>query len=753
MSYLSSIIGKKEYYFLSFISIILAFNSYFFVERKSTNAFPLIFDQIAIHYIIYLLSGLAVCLIFFFYHKKESFFQHIHYALIVFLPMELTLIYNLFFLHTETKVHYLFYIFTGAYLIIASLYFIEKKAVFSMQKKICKEIIRDWFKDQSVLYVILLILSMSTFGYFGISHIGNYAGVDEPLWTFDRIPSFWKNVGQRDWKNTSISDKPGITVAAISGIGLLYTDPLTYKNLTRFDDQKDVRDMNRAFRLPLVIFCLISIFFFYIIIQELLNKHIAIISVIFISTSPMLIGMSRIINPDAILWIFASLTIMTYMIFLQKNTRFWLYAAGILLGLSLLTKYVTNIIYVFFFVLIFVNYLFIEEKTLNNTSIHKYLKNAFINFFSVTFISLITFYTLFPETWIDPKKLFTGTILSQAFISVAPLFISILFLLFIDTIFLNSKIISPIIKLMQKRKNVVIITIVTIFAIFTCFTFLNTYLSMNFVDFEEILTSPKTSYKTSSLLTIFSANFYPLLFASLPIVVLGVLFSLISMYKNYYKKTQTKKVITHFILFILLYYIGATFNGVVSIIRYQVILYPLLLIIASIGFYELITDWFPSKKKKILLFGTAITFLVIGSFTLHKIAPFYLGYASTLLPDRYIVDTKDMGDGSYEAATFLNTLPHAEDLFVWTDKKGLCTFFVGKCDSFYDRDSFEQNTIDYFVLSSGRKSKFISIMANRSHVPYDFQKMYDSSDTEFSLFIGGRPGNYVKILSADKFRK
>jgi hypothetical protein len=73
----------------------------------------------------------------------------------------------------------------------------------------------------------------------------------------------------------------------------------------------------------------------------------------------------------------------------------------------------------------------------------------------------------------------------------------------------------------------------------------------------------------------------------------------------------------------------------------------LLLIISAIGIYQF-TKLFPTKKYLVSLF--ALIILLIGTLTLLANKPFYLGYASSLLPNKYFVDTKDMGDGSYEAA-------------------------------------------------------------------------------------------------------
>jgi 4-amino-4-deoxy-L-arabinose transferase-like glycosyltransferase len=639
-------------------------------------------------------------------------------------------------------VHFLFYFITGIYLVISALFFVETNNIFKCEKRNLLAHYLKWFTYQGKSTLLILFLALSVFGYFEINNIASYAGVDEPLWTLDRIPNFWKNISEMDWKNTSISDKPGITVVLLSGFGLL-DNPVSYnKQLKTFRPQKDIYTINKDFRLPLVLFCLLSLLFFYIFIQVLLGKNSALLSVIFISTSPMLIGMSRIINPDAILWVFVSLTILAYLIFLKKETRFWLYIAGILLGLSILTKYVANILYVFFFALIFLEYLFISKDT--NFSISIYLKKAFINFLSLIFISLITFYFLFPETWVNLNKLFTGTILSQAFISIAPIFIGIILFLAFDIILLKSKITARIFNFLSQKKSYLINFLVVLFTIFVLFVFANTYFSMHWVEFQDILSSPKTSYRFYSILAIFSTNFYPLVFTSLPIVMAGLFFALLYFFKKHRTVNIKVKVIFYFLFFILLYYLGTTFNGVVSTIRYQVILYPLLAIISAIGIDQIIKKL---PHLKYTFFITTILLLIIGALALAKTKPFYLGYASRLLPNRYIVDVKDMGDGSYQIARYLNSLPDAKKLFIWTDKKGVCTFFVGKCDSFYDTLSFKENPpIDYFVISSGRKNKILNETKNKTSLPYDFEKIYDSQGYQFAIFIGDRPKNYIKVI-------
>ncbi len=739
-------LNKIEYKILIALSLILALNSYFFIERKSTNAFPLIFDNIKVHYLIYGACFIGLIWIWWKFLKNQKISQLVKTFLLIFLPTEIISIIGLYLIHEEVAINSLFYFATGFYLVIAALFFIETKNNFISRELKIKSTPLRRLKKQGALTLLILFLSFGTFGYFELKNIANYAGVDEPLWTLDRIPHFWKNVGEMDWKNTSISDKPGITIAIISGAGLLNHPVEHNKAIKGFEAKKDIFTLNKYFRLPLAIFCLLSLILFYIFIQELLDKKTALLSAVLISTSPMLIGMSRIINPDAILWVFAPLTILAYLIFLKKETRFWLYASGILLGLSILTKYVANILYIFFFGLIFLEYLFKDKEE----NITRYLKKSFIQFFSIILISLVTFFLLFPETWVSLGKLFTSTILSQAFVTIAPIFIGLALILIADIFIFKNKITQPVFNLFFKNKSYLKLFITGLFSIFIIFTFLNTYSDMKWVDFETILSSPKTSYRFNPFLAIFSANFYPLVFASLPFVILGLLSSLYVLFKNKPKQDLKTKITFYFIIFILLYYFATTFNGVVSTIRYQVILYPLLLIISSIGILKAIN----LLKYKYSFEITAIILLSIGFFTLYNTQPHYLGYASFLLPKSYTVDVKDMGDGSYEAAQYLNSLPNAKNLFVWTDKKGVCSFFVGKCDSFYDSLSFKESpTIDYFIISSGRKNKILNETRGKNSLPYDFEKMYNTQETEFSLFIGNRRGNYVKILEAAQFKK
>jgi hypothetical protein len=155
-------------------------------------------------------------------------------------------------------------------------------------------------------------------------------------------------------------------------------------------------------------------------------------------------------------------------------------------------------------------------------------------------------------------------------------------------------------------------------------------------------------------------------------------------------------------------------------------------------------------KKNIALCITGIAFIFFSINSLFFIKPNYFSYASSLLPKNYVLNLKDMGDGSYEAAQYLNNLKDPKNLRVWTDKRGVCYFFSGKCST--DIEMEKDLTFDYFVISSGRENRVDKLSLTRgkhSKFPMDFRKLYEVEKYRFNLEIGRRPNNYVRIISAE----
>ena len=221
----------------------------------------------------------------------------------------------------------------------------------------------------------------------------------------------------------------------------------------------------------------------------------------------------------------------------------------------------------------------------------------------------------------------------------------------------------------------------------------------------------------------------------------------------FHKKELDKNYFLSFylILFILIYYTASVFSDVSATIRYQIIIFPLAFILAGIGIYNFMQINFARKYITQPVIYLAI--ILFSAYSLWSIKPFYFTYASDFLPKDFVLNLKDMGDGSYEAAQYLNNLPDAKNLYIWTDKRGVCSFFKGNCDSVMGLTKEESN-FDYFVVSAGREVRTTKMTLSRFKGGNDLivrlDKLYEIENPDFYLKMGGRSDNFVKIISSDK---
>ena len=604
----------------------------------------------------------------------------------------------------------------------------------------------------NVLMIFALSLAIITNLSFGTYHLAKFAAVDEPLWTFDRIPKFWNNVMDGEWQKTMISDKPGITVALLSGIGTLWTNPEEYKLIEQEEEIKipagEIEKMNFPLRFPLVLFNALALIVFYYLLSKLFNNNTALLSVLFIGLSPILLGISRIINPDSLFWVFSSLSLLSYFLSIKNPRIIYLFLSGIFLGFALLTKYIANIFFVFYFATIFVDFF------LNNMQIGKpwneYFKEAFKKYLVVVYFSILTFFIFLPAVWVNLGRIPQATVLSEAFSSSWLAFLFVVLVFIFETWVLKGRVFGFIFSFLAKNKNILLKIFCLIFLLSIVLATLNTLFDMRWTNFESTLASPKsTILNPQNIPGAFLANFYPLVFGIHPLALFSVVILLTWLIAKNKSLDWTKEGsiwIAYILIFIFIYYIASFVNKIGATVRYQIIVYPLIFIVAAFGI-DLILKKF-GKKIKIITLAILAFFLIVS---MENIRPFYFSYASEILPQKYVLNLKDMGDGSYEAAEYLNGLPNAENLIVWSDKRGVCYFFKGGCFG-----SFELNkgrTIDYFVVSAGREIR------TARHIPYkgrhnDFEvqvdKIYELDNYDYRLDIGGRPNNFIKIFSYER---
>lgn len=738
----------------SLLSALVALDALLFVALQvpalTLFRFPLENDVLYIGFAIFgilTLGGIA-----YFAHAFD-WKQHLSTLLLIWLPGSIILAYGL---SESNNFHYVFKLALGGYVILTgilvSAFYIAKERADrepDHEALTCKR----WLVAQGLPTLLIVIFVTGLFFVFGFSRLTEYAAVDEPLWIDGRIARYWKNIGEYDWKGTNISDKPGITVALASGPGLWFKSTKEYRTVhfqvEVISLRNDVESFYLAYRLPLLIVITILLPLFYFFLERLVGRRHALFGYVFIATSPVLIGMSKIINPDSLLWLFAPLSLISYLVFLKRGSFRYLVFSGILLGLALLTKYVSNILFIFFLGLIFLEYLF--HPRLIAIPFVEHLKKSLKHLALLTFTALATFYALFPAVWVKPSKLLKGTVLSQAFEKVAPLFIVLIAFILIDQWLNKARITSAILALLEKIRFWIAALLGLAFFFAALFTMLSTWAGMTPYDFMELLASPKTIAGKSDFIGVFLSNFYPLLFGVTPLVFLSLLAAPFFFLKKTFTESVALRTSFYLTIFILLYYVGTTVNNVGAIVRYQIILFPIAAIIAGITLEHLLV--FVRKKLSVKEMPTPVfaasAVALVGAITL-LFTPFPLSYASSFLPSRYHIDVKDMGAGSYEAAQYLNTLPGAENMLIWTDKDGVCKFFVGRCKRGLDYQKLRDDGLDYIVVSAGRESRTTKMMGGAIEAQKPglirFDRYYAREDADFRVNVNNRPSHFVKVF-------
>ena len=626
------------------------------------------------------------------------------------------------------------------------------------------------FKKNFATVAILAVVIFSSF-LFSFQRIGHFTGGDETLWSYGRVPDFWHAIATQNWKKTSVSDKPGVTLVLLSGIGLPFIpDPGPYQNLMYSSKTpaqlKTIEDIYFHLRLPILIFSLASLVVFFLLVRKLLGAKIALISVVFIGLSPILVGMSIYINSDSLLWIFFPLTILSFLLYQKFISQKYLILTGIFLGLALLTKYVAVILFPFLFVLIFLKYIFDTDVSENNP--FAYFKKALLDYLLLMLISSVIIFLLFPQLWVNPGNILEFTIASRPFLKIWPLFLGILLVFLFDIIVLKKYFINKIGNFALKYRMILIKVICFLALGLIFFTIVNTYTGMKMLDFPSLLNDPRTGANQNGLIHVnprifenILASFYSLIFGLTPIVVIAFIFTPVIILKTKQdlllsKKNDSLLIATYFIFFILAYYIASSLLGVSSIVRYQVSLYPIASIVAAIGLahtleFGKIKSLFKFNRFYILI----ISLILLSGYSLYLIRPFYLEYSSVFLPKKYFLNTDNLGDESWNIAQYLNNLPNASNLYIWTDSRQVCEKFIGKCAFGLKGWNLKDVNFDYFVVPVIEKDNNVSYKNNSNEIKigsssFNFVNLYSPDGAcDFKFEIDGRKITTVKVIKSD----
>ncbi len=598
-------------------------------------------------------------------------------------------------------------------------------------------------------------MSVALFFAFGLYHIAHFETADEHYWISDRVPQYWQALENGRFKKTLVNDKPGISVALVSGVALpFFENTRYYEQLPQEDnlkkgaiDPQDAEKLFLFFRLPLLIVNTLLLFYFFWAIRKLFQSgFIAAGSVFFIALSPTLIGISQIVNPDALLWSFGFASILSFLLFLKQGSRRNIFLTALFFALALLSKYTAMVLVPLFSIGVIWHAFFGAETTKDVAVTRSRLHTKTIGLGIIFFLSIAITSLLLPAILVKPRYLLDLTL---SFSSSMPyVLIGSVALPFIASLFTLSRFISlrPLIdRLFLIKGKLLILVPFTLILFLACIRPLHDMNVFSQVPFD--VKNIGTDTIGTTLFEHILLEYNALVFSLQPIVL-----SLMLFLWGKYLFTQTVSrerflVVVFLTLPFTLIPFGYLLSGTIATVRYLILLYPLAGLLAALSASE-VYEWMRTRFSS----SIAVVVLVIGIgstlVSTLSIAPFYLNYTNFLLPkDKIITDA--WGYGGYEAAQYINSLPNAEALTVWSDYAGVCPFLKSTCIIGYKFNE-RQYHIDYYIISHRGETNIQPdhtkwLKSDRIHPA----AIYAEENPAWQLLIDDRPENFVKVVRGE----
>ncbi|NTU66684.1 MAG: glycosyltransferase family 39 protein [Candidatus Moranbacteria bacterium] len=435
---------------------------------------------------------------------------------------------------------------------------------------------------------------------FGFHNITRFVSSDEHFWLFnpesDRIHQYWQAIADQNWKKTRINDKPGITLAYTSGIGLFFEhNPEAQLKFTdgtvKIFDPGKIEEISFIYRTPILIVAgLFAIFFFWMLKKILGNPWVALWSIILMYLSPVIIGMSQIVNPDSVFWIFGFASILTYLAYLKFFEKKYCWLTLLFFGLSMASKYVSIIFIPFYFMMLHTYYYFEYDEWKDKTDeFSKRLLSLSLGYLAIVMGGFLIFALMMPAVFVKWKYFYEGTI---GFPGMGPVFWPLMafnLLIMADAYFLKSRFWLWVLAKLQPLKKWLPKLVYLILAFTFVFILINWLSRHRLLDLESIPFDTKRdpSFAKLPFLYKFLMESVPLVFSLTPFTLLLLLYVWI---KSIFRKSNYEYLTFLFSSFIIIFYIAVIEQGLLLTIRYSIILYPLCMILISIAIWEFFYD-------------------------------------------------------------------------------------------------------------------------------------------------------------------
>jgi 4-amino-4-deoxy-L-arabinose transferase-like glycosyltransferase len=596
---------------------------------------------------------------------------------------------------------------------------------------------------------------MGLYALFSSLHLTQFLTADEHYWLYERVPKYWNAWGNWELRKTFINDKPGVSLALITGPALL-TLPDTATHCVERDNRlyqcqvDETAPLLLAFRLPLLFANGLILIYIFFLLTRLFDPWTALFASGLTALSPVLLGMTQIVNPDALLWSTSTAAFLSYFALLRFDTRRDLFATLLFTTLALLSKYTALILFPAFGLAYLIHFIAAsEEETLD--SLRTQLSTGFYRLVMIAAASVVLVLAAVPAFLLDRKYLaeYLATVPDKEVLLFIFLPLSLLSL--IDLLILKARgllsIRSAVRRMIPFTRWLALGLILLIIAVITARYAIPSW-SIYAIPFDiKDLTDARYHASVPNFFESFFLEWNAIVFSLTPVLLASLLsLGLVVMKK---KTLNNGSVILTLVLFLLGFTLILIHSNVLATARYAIILFPLLAVLGAFGLREFAL-WGEGKWSYFRNI-VAISVIITSTASLCAIYPFYANYANTLLPkDALIADA--WGYGGYEATEYLNALPNASELTVWSDYYGVCEFFVGRCLTAYTFDG-TQIQPDYYVLTRRGEARYMSRFDRWERLSGLTAHRYyrqTAIPPVWSLELDDRPGNYVKVFRVEK---
>ena len=623
--------------------------------------------------------------------------------------------------------------------------------------------------------LFFLVLTMGGFFGFSYHHLTQFVTADEHYWVYERIPQYWSAWNQHRWKKTLINDKPGVSVALVSGIGLVF-EPHPEQHHIPNNEKLDMyhaeqtESLYKVFRLPILIFNTLALALLFWLIRRLIDDDwLAVWSIAGISLSPLLIGISQVVNPDALLWSCSALAIFAFLNALHKPEKkpLFILLSAFFLALALLSKYTAVILFPVFAIWI------ILLALLSRHSLREYTRYV-LSYGTLCALTLLILPIAIPAFLVRPSslfRLFLGGWDGRFLIDSPLLFVypTILFGFLATGGFLlflrrnnkkNNRRFPETISVFLKRHLPIAffslsILIFGVFFLARAFSFDGSLFHLVPFDIKNVQDFNEYAGRAPHFWEIFLLNINPLLFSIPPALIVFLFASwFFEVYYRFDKKLAFQKqksslpsnslIPFALTLFVWIFPIANGLAGVILTPRYTILLYPIVAVLAAFGLRSILM--YSSHKSLPPVLTTLYCFALATSVWLAT--PFYLNYTSDFLPTNHLISDA-WGYGGFEAAQYINAQPDADTLVVWSDYFGVCEFIRGICITDY-RYLPGKYRVDYYVVTRRGGIRYQPDHAQwRAITTIEPYKYYHRTNPDWQLIIDHRPENSVRIFKAD----